>query len=417
MKKSAFYYWVLVFLSLGLCACFGSKGNKKNIAYEYKKVSAKLKVWSKVHHISDEETSIYMGVSSNKLQFNADGEAEIVASFRVYNHKNAALIDTATVKLLAKKTNKAQTVFRHTLPIAAGAAYHIDISLTDPKAGKIFTHSLKVWKEEDYGAQNDQNYLVKAVKSKQILLENYAPQGTALQVIYRKNPKADYTIQYFKPSTQLALPPFVNKKRAFPNKPDSTFTCNGAFVMDKVGMYYFTHQKNQEIGGSMVCVDKDFPKLTSANDLIESLRYITRNEEFKTIEEAEDTKKAIDDFWLKRAGSFDRGKVLIQEFYGRVQRANQYFTTWQEGWKTDMGLIYVIYGEPDIVYKYYWGEEWIYSADNSSSKSRQNFLFNREKMRYSTQQHSLERDSNNEDSWHLTVYEWRKGIIRNVSSK
>ncbi|MDZ7822184.1 MAG: GWxTD domain-containing protein [Candidatus Marinimicrobia bacterium] len=40
---------------------------------------------------------------------------------------------------------------------------------------------------------------------------------------------------------------------------------------------------------------------------------------------------------------------LMNEYYYRVQTANQRFSGQREGWRSDRGMIYIIYGEPDAV--------------------------------------------------------------------
>lgn len=40
---------------------------------------------------------------------------------------------------------------------------------------------------------------------------------------------------------------------------------------------------------------------------------------------------------------------LMDEYYYRIQMANRRFSSQREGWRTDRGMIYVIYGEPDAI--------------------------------------------------------------------
>ena len=43
--------------------------------------------------------------------------------------------------------------------------------------------------------------------------------------------------------------------------------------------------------------------------------------------------------------SLERAKELIKNYYGRLQHANLFFTSYLEGWKTDRGMIFMIFGE------------------------------------------------------------------------
>ena len=40
---------------------------------------------------------------------------------------------------------------------------------------------------------------------------------------------------------------------------------------------------------------------------------------------------------------------MMDEYYGRIQFANQNFGHYIDGWKTDMGMIYVIFGSPSNI--------------------------------------------------------------------
>jgi GWxTD domain-containing protein len=52
-------------------------------------------------------------------------------------------------------------------------------------------------------------------------------------------------------------------------------------------------------------------------------------------------------YWKKRDPSpgTDRNE-LMEEYYARVEYANKHFGHYTEGWKTDMGMVYIIFGAP-----------------------------------------------------------------------
>ena len=75
----------------------------------------------------------------------------------------------------------------------------------------------------------------------------------------------------------------------------------------------------------------DFPNLTTANQLLEPLRYLTTKEEYSGIMSSVDKRKAIDAYWLKLAGSKERARFLIKNYYNRVQISNQFFTSYLRG--------------------------------------------------------------------------------------
>lgn len=92
--------------------------------------------------------------------------------------------------------------------------------------------------------------------------------------------------------------------------------------------------------------------ITDLESAIEQLRYIAKGSELKKIKEApqEKKKESFLEFWQKRDPT--PGTVaneLMDEYYRRVEYANQAFTLIREGWKTDMGMVYILFGPPDDI--------------------------------------------------------------------
>jgi GWxTD domain-containing protein len=86
---------------------------------------------------------------------------------------------------------------------------------------------------------------------------------------------------------------------------------------------------------------------------IEVIRYIASDAEASEMDrlKAPEERRAFwDSFWKRRDPTPDTPQnEAMDEFYRRVQYANQHFSTAGPGWKTDMGRIYIIYGQPDEV--------------------------------------------------------------------
>ncbi|MBL0095447.1 MAG: GWxTD domain-containing protein [Bacteroidetes bacterium] len=65
--------------------------------------------------------------------------------------------------------------------------------------------------------------------------------------------------------------------------------------------------------------DADFPKVTRAEQLIESTRYITTRKEYMQLMNEADKKAALDKFWLEIGGQPERARNLIRSYYNRVR--------------------------------------------------------------------------------------------------
>ncbi len=76
-------------------------------------------------------------------------------------------------------------------------------------------------------------------------------------------------------------------------------------------------------------------------------------------------------FWAKRDPSVgtDRNE-LMEEYYSRVAYANQHFGHYTVGWKTDMGMVYIIFGAPNNIERHPFEidskpyEVWTYHENN-----------------------------------------------------
>ena len=91
---------------------------------------------------------------------------------------------------------------------------------------------------------------------------------------------------------------------------------------------------------------------TDLEKAIQQLQYIARGKEMKKIKKArpEDQMRAFLDFWKRRdpTPGTERNE-LMEEYYRRVQYANEHFSGMREGWKTDMGMVYIMLGPPNDV--------------------------------------------------------------------
>ena len=86
----------------------------------------------------------------------------------------------------------------------------------------------------------------------------------------------------------------------------------------------------------------------------EMVRYIATKEElaqYKNIKAVDAKRKTLFDFWSKRDGdaSFP-GTMQKTEYLKRVDYCNLHFKTgFREGWKTDRGRVFIVYGPPDEI--------------------------------------------------------------------
>ncbi|HTL82971.1 MAG TPA: GWxTD domain-containing protein, partial [Bacteroidia bacterium] len=152
---------------------------------------------------------------------------------------------------------------------------------------------------------------------------------------------------------------------------------------------------------------------TTAEQLVYPLRYLTTKQEYAAMDTATNKKEAVDKFWLNACGSQERARLVIRDFYNRVGAANKLFSTEREGWKTDRGMIYLIFGPPSNVYKTANEETWMYGSDIGSGNIT--FIFDRSGTDiFSQEDFMLERNESMNVIWIQAVDSWRQGHVYNM---
>ena len=223
--------------------------------------------------------------------------------------------------------------------------------------------------------------------------------------IYFENSKPIF-LYFFKENFDIALPPM--ETRNYENqaylKPDSSFWVEGRtkICLQKTGLYFAQTDTSQMQGTSFLVVPNDFPKFSAINNLIYSLAYISTNDEMNELKISQ-KKIDLDRFWLNIGGNAENTRLLIRKFYENIRYANENFTDYKMGWKTDRGMIYTVFGKPDQIQEKENYQKWTYFNWNID------FEFVRE-PNFFTSSYLLIRKNNYQKFWNFAVVRWRQGI-------
>jgi GWxTD domain-containing protein len=108
---------------------------------------------------------------------------------------------------------------------------------------------------------------------------------------------------------------------------------------------------------------------------LEEIRYISTSAQRKALKKLnseEEIKAFLQDFWQKLDPTPGTPENEVKDEYDRRWAyANEHFTCHQEGWKTDRGRVYIIYGPPDDIDYIPWTytgiamEAWLYNRPAS----------------------------------------------------
>lgn len=210
----------------------------------------------------------------------------------------------------------------------------------------------------------------------------------------------------FETPTPVYADEYADAGAKFIIKDEKTF--QDSYQADKANYcYYFQKDNKSTKGRSAYVYPEYFPKNKEYDELIGALRYISTNEEFDKLTEARNKQLAFDNFWLAMIPSKKLAARTLRNFYTRVNLASEMFSDYKAGWKTDRGMMYVVFGPPNEVIKERGREIWIYNNYNG----RLSFTFAKIPHQMAGFLYSLERDKKYANVWYGQVDKWRKGSL------
>lgn len=411
------YFFVLVFT--GLIACTTQRVNQSSTDKLYKKSNNELDARYTIYHVNDSVSQMFYDISNEVLLYKKTdtsnifyGHIKIQLNISTEDNLNT-VIDTQSISIIDKQTDaiakrlKGSVYFK----LKSGLNYFIDINVFDLNKKLEYTDNIFSNKSS---IQSRQNFLITNARDEVLSSVYYKPD----EVVYiqsNRNKEKLYEVDYFRPKFKLALPPFsVDLMPKFNYKPDSTFSVyetNGKIELSLPSRGFFHLKTNIETkdGVTFFVYESSYPKIKNTEQMILSTRYIMAKKEFDNCLQSSDQKGAIDKFWIDIGGSAERAKELIRKYYLRVQESNKLFTSFQEGWKTDRGMIYIVFGAPNKVSKRKNGEVWTYGDPNNPTSVT--FSFIKIINPFTDNDFYLERSELYKERWYQAVDMWRQGRI------
>ena len=153
-----------------------------------------------------------------------------------------------------------------------------------------------------------------------------------------------------------------------------------------------------------------FPVMRDVDEMIRATRYIATRKEYQAMRDARDPKQALDEFWLGLTEGPQAARRLIAAYYGRVRDANVHFSGMKEGWSTDRGMVYTVFGHADRVRRDRSGETWIYGEEGDVNALV--FRFTAISRGDDFNAYELERYPGFRSPWEAMVSSWRRGKVR-----
>lgn len=262
---------------------------------------------------------------------------------------------------------------------------------------------------------SEQNFLITESQGNNIPVFSPRVIGNSLFKIDYPDSQFDKVyVNFYGGELPLPRPSFAEgKNKELPAKPDSLwilpFRKGLSYILNYEGVYQFKLDTTRSEGFTVFNFGMTYPKIQEVKQMIEPLAYLTTTPEYDALKKSTNQKLAIDNFWIKKAGSVDKARELIKVYYNRVFFSNFFFTSYKPGWKTDRGMIFIVYGPPQQVRVSPTQEKWIYFKNNFSTTVT--FTFDFVPSSYTLDNYILERSDNYDSYWRQAVDTWRKGNI------
>jgi GWxTD domain-containing protein len=297
------------------------------------------------------------------------------------------------------------------LKTQTGRSYQLSITITDlVRRAECLTY-LYV---DRTMPQSEQNFMLIGAEDKGPFYKPYVIANSTLKIEYNNQEEDTVYVKYYSKEIPLPRPTFsMNKEKEFFNKPDSIWVLPFSkmlfYQFNYEGVYYFQPDTNKEGGLTLMNFGEKYPRVQEISQLIDPLVYLANSIEFAQLKKATNQKLAVDNFWLEKAGNIEKARELIRVYYNRVYFANYYFTSYKPGWKTDRGMIFIIFGPPQSVKVSPTQEKWIYYKNNFTTTVT--FTFDHNPAPFSPDIYTLQRSDSYDTFWRSAVDTWRKGNI------
>ena len=421
MFRSQHQIAVLITLLFFGCTAPVRLPKERNVAKIYNPSSTKIHPAFMVFHENENTSLLNIKIFPKELLYSmANPEGQYKATIRVSfqlvdieNPEDNTLADSGTFAFSFAREDTEQRVIREIrIKAEQGKIYQLNIKAADIIRNEELLKYIYVDKRS---GGSHQNYMIFDEKTKIPYFPPYVLGNERFRIRYNNPEKYDSIfVLYYGSEMPLPKPSFtLTREREFLSQPDSIwilpYNKNNIYQLAYEGMYFFQFDTSQAAGMTLLNFGDDFPRIKSPYDMILPLAYLTSSPEYNEIKSATNKKLAVDNFWLSCAEDMERARELIRIYYNRVFFSNYYFTSFKEGWMTDRGMIFLIYGPPQAIYTKSNEEKWIYYRKNYSTAIT--FVFNNEQSPYADNNFILQRSESYDMHWRQAVNSWKNGQV------
>ena len=403
--------------------------DSKDLSYLYNPTKNPINPLYNVINQSDEQSVLIVKFFANDLFFseaNPQGvpTAMLLVTVKLFNISQGKLLaDTAVYNIsIVKETGIPEYVYNVPLKVEKGIEYLAEIKILDRLRLKV-VQAFVPFNTLSYN--NKYNFKAQGHFEKNELFNPVLRVNEYVNLVYTRGHVDSLFISFYKPFREVPDPPsMLLPEKTLDYEPEQVvaipYSDTIPMMFPREGIYLCSVGKNIKEGYTFLNLGASYPAMATPEVMIEPLVYLASQIEIASLKSAIKPKVALDDFWIKCGGNVDKSRELIRIYYTRVLYSNYYFTSYKEGWRSERGMIYIIYGPPDKVYKTSEGERWGYrkpvikSSWGGRYKVSEEYLFfnfKKKKNIFSDNDYYLSRSETLVTYWDHAVSSWRKGIV------
>jgi len=401
-----------------LFGCYSASNlNILNQSFLYNNSGSSSKTETIVWHSDPDYSVVYYTLNLHEFLYDRPKPtdkptAEFSVRYELYNsYESDDVIDSLTLFFsdTAYYGRQKRILESFSIPAKYGNVYILKLLITDINKKQTKTVFVNINKENKFSSQN---FLVQTDDNTPYF-KKYLSENNKVRIKLNNVSVQSLFVRYYRRSFPIATPPFVmDDQNIFDYTADSLFSIEvcgietGELSFKKRGFYHIQIDTNRKAGLTLFNFYEDFPDITSTEQILEPIRYLTTKKEFKIISTSANIKMAVDSFWIDHSGNRERAISQIRRYYNRVKDANLFFTSYLEGWKSDRGIIYIIYGPPNIVYKSSGVETWIYGEEGNFLSIKFNFA--KVSNPFTDNDYLLTKSPTYKEGWYNAVATWRR---------
>lgn len=420
---------IILFSVLQSCGTTKTTVDTKDVSYLYNPTRNSFTPAFNVNIQSDESATLTVRFLSSDLFFseaNPEGvpTAAIIINVKLFKIDQARILtDTISYDLnIIKDAAKREYIYNVPLKTESSSRYLAEVKILD-KIRLMVSQAFVPF--NNLSPLNKYNFIIQGYFNKNQLFSQVLRVDEYINLLYPRGPVDSLYISYYKPFREFPDPPsMMLPQKTVDYEPDRVVALHYSdtlpIMLPRRGIYLCSADRNLKEGYALFNFGQTYPNMTTPEEMIEPLIYLAPQFELDQMKASPRPKVALDDFWIKCGGNIEKARELIRIFYTRVVYANHYFTSFSEGWRTERGMIYVIYGPPDKVYKNPEGESWGYrkpvvkSSWGGRYSVKEEYLYFNFKQResiFSDNDYYLSRNETLVTFWDQAILSWRKGIV------